>query len=117
MAARFERKQGVNMPRDNIANPASSAKRMLLNANEKRPAASPSAQELVTQTSAARAALEAKTLDAAGGDEQSPALAPDCIEGEKNAAPGCELPTMEELEVARDNLSKKIAAEGADRKD
>lgn len=88
--ARFERKQGVNMPRDYIANPASSA---------------------------ARAVLDTKTLDAAGGDEQLPPLAPDGIEVEENASPRDELPTMEELEVARDNLSKKIAAEGADKKD
>jgi hypothetical protein len=75
------------MPRDYIANPASSA---------------------------ARAVLDTKTLDAAGGDEQLP---PDGIEVEENASPRDELPTMEELEVARDNLSKKIAAEGADKKD
>ncbi|CDM61319.1 MULTISPECIES: hypothetical protein [Rhizobium] len=105
------------MTRDNIANPASSANRAHLSANEKRPAASPSAQELVAQASAARAALDTKTLNAAGGDEQSPPLAPDGIEVEENASPRDELPTMEELEVARDNLSKKIAAEGADGKD
>lgn len=63
------------------------------------------------------AALDTKTLDAAGGDEQLPPLAPDGIEVEENASPRDELPTMEELEVARDNLSKKIAAEGADKKD
>ncbi|CAN7747430.1 hypothetical protein [Rhizobium sp. LjRoot258] len=107
----------MNMPRDNIANPASSANRTHLSASEKRHAASRSAQELVAQPSAARAAPDTKTPDAAGGDEQSPPLAPDGIEVEENASPRDELPTIEELEVARDNLSKKIAAEGVDGKD
>jgi len=64
------------------------------NANAKRPAGSPSAVELIAQATAARAILNG----------HQPGL-PD------RASAGYDLPTMEELEEARDNHKKKIATE------
>ncbi len=67
MAARFERKQGVNMPRD-ISPIRPLRQQDILAPVEKRHAASRSGPGTVAQPSAARVAPDTETPDAAGGE-------------------------------------------------
>jgi hypothetical protein len=82
------------MPGNTPDKPASHRDGRHHNANAKRPARSPSAVELIAQATAARAILN--------GHQPGP---------QDKAPAGDDLPTIEELEEARDDHKKKIATE------
>jgi len=88
---------------DKITEPAPSASGRHSTANENRPARSPTARELIAEASAARSAMDA------AGDEPPAAQQPGEGEADDRAPAGGPLPTMEELELARDDHSRKIA--------
>jgi hypothetical protein len=82
------------MPGNTPDKPASHRDGRHHNANAKRPARSPSAVELIAQATAARATLNGHQP---GPSDKAPA--------------GNDLPTIKELEEARDDHKKKIATE------
>ncbi|WP_208247332.1 hypothetical protein WGT02_25685 (plasmid) [Rhizobium sp. T1470] len=90
------------MLKDKITKPASFGRNR--SANENRPIASPSAEELIVQASDARA-----TLRSGHGD------IPEDVAAE-GKLPTEELPTMKELELARDVHNRKVALKDADRR-
>lgn len=96
---------------DEITRPAPSATGRHATANENRPAQNPSAGEMIAEAEAARAAVDADGDEAAVGEETG--------EGEAgDKTPTCDpLPTMEELELAREDHSRKIAGREADGED
>ncbi len=96
---------------DETTRPAPSATGRHATANENRPARSPSAGEMIAEAEIARATLDAD------GDEAAAADKPGEGEADKKAPAGDPLPTMEELELARDHHSRKIAGREADGED
>lgn len=94
-----------------ITTPAPSTTGRQATANENRPAQSPSAREMIAEAEAARA-----SIDAAGDEAPAAEEAEDGQVDNKTPASG-QLPTMEELELARDEHTRKIAGEAADRED
>jgi hypothetical protein len=94
-----------------ITRPAPSTTGRQATANENRPARSPSAKEMIAEAEAARAAVDTAGDEAAVEEEAGEGEA-----GDKTAT-GSPLPTMEELELARDDHSRKIAGREADGED
>lgn len=92
---------------DKITEPAPSASGRPSTANENRPAGSPTAGELIAEASAARAAMDVTS------NEPPAAQKPGESEVDDRAPAGGPLPTMEELEQARDDHSRKIAGRRA----
>lgn len=80
------------------------------NANESRPAQSPSAREMIAEAEAARTTLDADIDKASSAD--TPGKDKDQA-GDRTSARS-PLPTIEELEQARDDHSRKIAGREAD---
>ncbi|MDR6671398.1 hypothetical protein [Rhizobium sp. 1399] len=96
---------------DEITRPAPSATGRHATANENRPARSPSAGEMIAEAETARATLDTD------GDEPATAEKPGEGQADNKALAGGPLPTMEELELARDDHSRKIAGREADGED
>jgi hypothetical protein len=96
---------------DKITRQAPSATGRHATANENRPAQNPSAREMIAEAESARATVDAARDEAAVGEEAGEGEA-----GDKTPT-GDPLPTMEELELARDDHSRKIVGREADGED
>ncbi|WP_416066503.1 hypothetical protein ACK9YZ_10300 [Rhizobium sp. ZK1] len=92
---------------DEITTPDSAMASRQATANENRPAPSPSAREMIAEAEAARAVVDA------AGDEQAEAAKPGEGQADGKVPAGGPLPTMEELEQARDDHSRKIVGRRA----
>ena len=108
------------MLNDKITKPASFDRRRNGSANENRPMASPSAEELIVQASDARAALCSGRGDtppeSVATEVQVPSEELGAFEVESKASFLKKLPTMKELELARDRHNRKVASKDADRR-
>lgn len=96
---------------DEITKPALSSTGRQATANENRPAQNPSARETIAEAETARAAVDAD------GDETAVAGKPGGGEADDRMPAGGTLPTIKELELARDDHTRKIAGKAADGKD
>ena len=96
---------------DETTRPPPSATGRHATSNENRPARNPSAGEMIAEAETARATLDAD------GDEAAAAEKPGEGQADNKAPAGGPLPTMEELELARDDHTRKLARRRAAGKD
>ena len=107
------------MLKDKITKPASFGRRRNGSANESRPIANPSAEELIVQASDARATLCSRHGDTPGNvvaEVQLPTEELGGFEVESKTSLFEKVPTMKELELARDRHDRKVAFKDADRR-
>ena len=105
------------MLKDKITKPASFSRRRNASSNENLPIASPSAEELIVQAADARATLRSGhgVLGNVAAGGQLPTEELGGFEVESKAPLLERLPTMRELELARDKHDRKAAPKDADR--
>jgi hypothetical protein len=102
------------MPRHINAEPSASADRRDFGANGKHPEGNLSASELIADAAAARTDPDGQPAEAPAADEHHQAGRRRHRSGKRHDAEA--LPTMEELEDARGDHSRKITEQEADRK-
>jgi hypothetical protein len=112
---------GMQMSRHINAKPSISRDRHDFSANGKRPDGNPSARELIAHAAAARTDLAGPPDEARAADERREAKKPRhqvkqrrSTEADDKALASRDLPTMGELEQARNDHSRKIATQGAE---
>jgi hypothetical protein len=109
------------MPKHTNTKSPTATDRADFSGNSNRPAGNLSARELIADATAARTALTGPPAEAPVADEHRQAKKPrhrvqkhKNTEADETALAAGTLPTMGELEVARDDHSKRIAGQEAD---